>query len=92
MNKNDVQRKPVHQRLGYKPTFVPSNKAPENQWFHGQQKLPNQMFAEKGSSSSNRPKNSGEAKYAYKNNYMGKKSHDSYPMAQTSASEEMGFA
>ncbi|MCI60550.1 hypothetical protein A2U01_0081806, partial [Trifolium medium] len=47
MNKNVMQRKPVHQRLGYQPTFVPSNKAPVNQWFHGQQKLPNQRFAEK---------------------------------------------
>ncbi|MCI57593.1 hypothetical protein A2U01_0078844, partial [Trifolium medium] len=61
MNKNAIQRRPVHQRLGYKATFVPSNKAPVNQWFHGQQKLLNQRFAEKGSSSSNRPKNSGEA-------------------------------
>ncbi|MCI65385.1 hypothetical protein A2U01_0086643, partial [Trifolium medium] len=42
MNKNVVQRKPVQQRLGYKSTFVPSNKAPVNQWFHGQQKPPNQ--------------------------------------------------
>ncbi|MCI48557.1 hypothetical protein A2U01_0069800, partial [Trifolium medium] len=72
MNKNVVHNKPVHQRLGYKPNFVPSNKAPVNQWFHGQQKLPNQRFAEKGSLSSNRPKNYGEAKYAYKSNYMGK--------------------
>ncbi|MCI72274.1 hypothetical protein A2U01_0093537, partial [Trifolium medium] len=58
MNKNVVQRQPVHQRLGYKPTFIPSNKAPVNQWFHGQQKFPNQRFAEKASSSSNRPKSS----------------------------------
>ncbi|MCI80784.1 hypothetical protein A2U01_0102055, partial [Trifolium medium] len=42
MNKNPTQRKPVHQRLGYKPTFVPSNKAHVNQWVHGQQMAPNQ--------------------------------------------------
>ncbi|MCI37050.1 hypothetical protein A2U01_0058274, partial [Trifolium medium] len=34
-NKNVIQRKPIHQRLGYKATFVPPNKAPVNQWFHG---------------------------------------------------------
>ncbi|MCI68745.1 hypothetical protein A2U01_0090006, partial [Trifolium medium] len=37
INKNPTQRKPVHQRLGYKPTFVPSSKAPVNQWVHGHQ-------------------------------------------------------
>ncbi|MCI61338.1 hypothetical protein A2U01_0082595, partial [Trifolium medium] len=39
---------------------------------------PNQRFAERGSSSNNKPKNSGEASYAYKSNYMGK-----YPMTRT---------
>ncbi|MCI04018.1 hypothetical protein A2U01_0025060, partial [Trifolium medium] len=76
--RNDIQRRPIHKRLGYKATFVPPNKAPVNQWFHGQQNLPNQRFVEKGSSSNNRPKNAQEAKYAYKSNYMGKN-----PMTRT---------
>ncbi|MCI38447.1 hypothetical protein A2U01_0059675, partial [Trifolium medium] len=72
-NKNVIQRRHVHQRLGYKATFVPSNKAPVNQWFHGQQLPPNRRFIEKGSSSNNKPKNYVEAKkYAYKSNCMGR--------------------
>ncbi|MCI58073.1 hypothetical protein A2U01_0079326, partial [Trifolium medium] len=39
-NKNVIQHRPIHQRLGYKAPFVPSNKAPANQWFHGQQIAP----------------------------------------------------
>ncbi|MCI38750.1 hypothetical protein A2U01_0059979, partial [Trifolium medium] len=73
-NRNVVQRRPVHERLGYKTTFVPSNKPPMNQWVHGQQRI-----VEKGNSSGNRPMNFVQAnKYAYKNNYMGKN-----PMTRT---------
>ncbi|MCI29546.1 hypothetical protein A2U01_0050755 [Trifolium medium] len=73
-NQNMAHPRPVHQRLGYKTTFVPSNKAPMNQWIHGQKMAPSKVFVERGSSSNARSKSSMEAnKYAYKNNYMGKK-------------------
>jgi hypothetical protein len=65
--------------LGYKTTFVPSNKAPVNQWVHNHQRFSNKSFTEKGSSSNTGSGNSGDPKkFAYKSNYMGKN-----PMTRT---------
>jgi hypothetical protein len=76
-DKNVTHYRPVHQRLGYQSTFVPSNKFPANQWVHGQQRATDFRFFEKGSSS--KPQSQVEAKkYTYKNNYMGKN-----PMTRT---------
>ncbi|MCI17234.1 hypothetical protein A2U01_0038381, partial [Trifolium medium] len=69
----------IHQRLGRKNTFVPSNRVPVNQWAHGQYVAFNKKVMEKGSSSNANPKNSYETKkYSYRNNYMGKN-----PMTRT---------
>ncbi|GAU34949.1 hypothetical protein TSUD_312800 [Trifolium subterraneum] len=78
-NKGEMSRIPAHQRLGYKTTFVPSNKAPVNQWVHNHQRFSKKSFTEKGSSSNTGSGNSGDPKkFAYKSNYMGKN-----PMTRT---------
>jgi hypothetical protein len=78
-SQNMIHARPVHQRLGYQTSFIPSNRTSTNQWVHGQSRMPSKGVFEKGSSSNNRPKNSEEAnKYAYRNNYMGKN-----PMTRT---------
>ncbi|MCI12940.1 hypothetical protein A2U01_0034050, partial [Trifolium medium] len=76
---NMAHAKPIHQRLGYPTTFVPSNKTPVNKWVHGHSITPIRNYVERGSSSNSKSNQSIDSKkYAYKNNYMGKN-----PMTRT---------
>jgi hypothetical protein len=68
----------IHQRLGRKQTFVPSNRVPVEQWGHGRYAAFNKKVMHQGGPSQVPPNMNEGNKFSYSNNYKGKN-----PMTRT---------